>query len=172
MSTSLPRSESADTGEEATPPFGVAPDGEVIRFLTGEQEQHISADVAFGVWNYWQATGDDRFLVELGAEILIEITAVYAKDSHRSSLEGRSGYKDFAAFVTKYISPAQLSDPAVVYGFIAATIMTHVLKQCGDDLSRENILRQADPLSQQENAQSGTTMAGQCRLGDPLCGVL
>jgi trehalose/maltose hydrolase-like predicted phosphorylase len=64
--------ESADSGEEATPAFGVAPDGEVIRFLTGEQEQHISADVAFGVWNYWQATGDDRFLVEAGAEILIE----------------------------------------------------------------------------------------------------
>ena len=64
--------ESADSGEEATPPFGVAPDGEVIQFLTGEQEQHISADVAFGVWSYWQATGDDRFLVEAGAEILIE----------------------------------------------------------------------------------------------------
>ena len=58
--------ELADSGEEATPPFGVAPDGEVIRFLTGEQEQHISADVAFGVWSYWQATSDDRFLVEAG----------------------------------------------------------------------------------------------------------
>jgi trehalose/maltose hydrolase-like predicted phosphorylase len=54
-------------------PFRLRPQsGEVIRFLTGEQEQHISADVAFGVWNYWQATGDDRFLVEAGAEILIE----------------------------------------------------------------------------------------------------
>jgi branched-chain amino acid transport system substrate-binding protein len=41
------------------------------------------------------------------------------------------------------MSPAQLSDPVVVYGFVAAAIMTHVLKQCGDDPSRENILRQA-----------------------------
>ena len=64
--------ESADTGEEATPPFAVAPDGQIIRFLTGQQEQHISADVALGVWNYWRATGDDRFLVDAGAEILIE----------------------------------------------------------------------------------------------------
>ena len=64
--------ELADSGAEATPPFGVAPNGEVIRFLTGEHEHHISADVAFGVWNYWQATGDDRFLLEAGAEILIE----------------------------------------------------------------------------------------------------
>ena len=30
-----------------------------------------------------------------------------------------------------------------VYGFITAATMVHVLEQCGDDLSRENILRQA-----------------------------
>ena len=46
--------ESADTGEDVTPPFAVAPDGEIIRILTGEQEQHISADVAFAVWSYWK----------------------------------------------------------------------------------------------------------------------
>ena len=70
--------ESADSGEEVTPPFVVAPDGEVIRILTGEQEQHISADVAFGVWKYWEATGDERFLVEAGAEILIETARFWA----------------------------------------------------------------------------------------------
>ncbi len=43
--------ESADTGEDVTPPFVIAPDGQLMRILTGEQEQHISADVAFGVWN-------------------------------------------------------------------------------------------------------------------------
>src|SRR5262249_49499000 len=43
--------ESADTGEEMTPPFVVSPDGEIVRILTGEQEHHISADVAFGVWS-------------------------------------------------------------------------------------------------------------------------
>ena len=80
--------ESADSGEEATPPFGVAPDGEVIRFLTGEQEQHISADVALGVWNYWQATGDDHFLVEAGAEILIETARFWASCVEREE-DGR-----------------------------------------------------------------------------------
>ncbi len=64
--------ESTDSGEDATPPFVVAPDGQVIRILTGEQELHISADVAFGVWIYWDATGDEQFLVEAGAEIVIE----------------------------------------------------------------------------------------------------
>ena len=40
--------------------------------LCGKQEQHISADVAYAVWQYWQATGDDGFLLDAGAEILLE----------------------------------------------------------------------------------------------------
>jgi len=75
--------ESADSGEDVTPPFVVTSDGQVVRILTGEQEQHISADVAFGVWNYWQATGDDRFLVEAGAEILIETARFWASRAQR-----------------------------------------------------------------------------------------
>ncbi|MGE5164055.1 MAG: glycoside hydrolase family 65 protein [Sphingobacteriales bacterium] len=75
--------ESTDSGEDVTPPFVVAPDGQVVRILTGEQEQHISADVAFGVWNYWHATGDDQFLVEVGAEILIETARFWASRAQR-----------------------------------------------------------------------------------------
>jgi kojibiose phosphorylase len=62
--------ESADTGEDVTPSFVVAPTGEVVRIRVGEEEQHISADVAYGVWSYWLATADERFLLESGAEIL------------------------------------------------------------------------------------------------------
>jgi len=75
--------ESADTGEEMTPPFVVSPDGEIVRILTGEQEHHISADVAFGVWKYWEATGDERFLVDAGAEILIETARFWASRAER-----------------------------------------------------------------------------------------
>lgn len=70
--------ESTNSGEEAAPPFVMTPDGEAIRILTGEQEQHISADIAFGVWKYWKATGDERFLVDAGAEILIETARFWA----------------------------------------------------------------------------------------------
>ena len=80
--------ESADTGEEMTPPFVVAPDGEIVRILTGEQEHHISADVAFGVWKYWEATGDERFLVDAGAEILIETARFWASRAEREE-DGR-----------------------------------------------------------------------------------
>ena len=70
--------ESADTGEEVTPPFVLAPDGEVVPVFAGQQEHHISADVAYGVWSYWRATGDERFLVDAGAEILLETARFWA----------------------------------------------------------------------------------------------
>ncbi len=70
--------ESADGGEDRTPSIVIAPDGEIVRILTGKQEQHISADVAYGAWNYWRCTGDDRFLLDAGAEILIETARFWA----------------------------------------------------------------------------------------------
>lgn len=70
--------ESADTGDETTPRFMLAPDGEVIPILSGVQEHHISADVAFAVWSHYEATGDERFLEEVGAEILLETARFWA----------------------------------------------------------------------------------------------
>ncbi|HXG61856.1 MAG TPA: glycosyl hydrolase family 65 protein [Planctomycetota bacterium] len=64
--------ESADSGEDTTPPYVVAPDGEVIRILSGEQEHHISADVAYAVDLYRRVTGDEEFFTRAGAEILFE----------------------------------------------------------------------------------------------------
>ncbi|HEY2535184.1 MAG TPA: glycosyl hydrolase family 65 protein [Xanthobacteraceae bacterium] len=92
--------ESTDSGEEETPPFVIAADGEAIRILTGEQEQHISADVAFGVWKYWEATGDERFLVDAGAEILIETARFWAsrvarEDDGRYHIRGVIGPDEY-----------------------------------------------------------------------------
>jgi trehalose/maltose hydrolase-like predicted phosphorylase len=55
--------ESADTGDETTPRTVVAPSGQVVTLLTGEREHHISADIAYAVWQYWRATGDDGFML-------------------------------------------------------------------------------------------------------------
>ena len=70
--------ESADTGEETTPERVVGPDGEMIDILTGKMEHHISADVAYAVWQYWRATGDDDFFLRCGAEILLETARFWA----------------------------------------------------------------------------------------------
>ena len=64
--------ESADTGADVTPDQAVAPDRQVFDILCGSQEQHISADVAYAVWQYWTLTRDEAFLLNAGAEILLE----------------------------------------------------------------------------------------------------
>ena len=70
--------ESADTGEEATPERVRGPDGKPIEILCGTQEQHITADVAYAVWQYWKATGDDGFMAAAGAEILMDTARFWA----------------------------------------------------------------------------------------------
>lgn len=70
--------ESADTGEETTPRAVITPSGEVISVLNGDMEIHITADIAYAVWQYWQATGDDEFFAEFGAEILLETARFWA----------------------------------------------------------------------------------------------
>lgn len=81
--------ELADTGAEAAPAFIVAPDRQVIPVLTGSKEQHISADVAYGVWQYWQASGDDKFLCDAGAEIILE-TGRFWSSRARLEADGKS----------------------------------------------------------------------------------
>lgn len=80
--------ESADTGQEVTPFSAVLPDGSRMPILTGMQEHHISADVAWAVWQYWRATGDDGFLLEMGAEIVLE-TARFWSSRSREDPDGR-----------------------------------------------------------------------------------
>jgi trehalose/maltose hydrolase-like predicted phosphorylase len=70
--------ESTDTGMETTPERVVGPDGKLVDVLSGKMEQHISADVAYAVWQYWRATGDDDFFLKAGAEILLDTARFWA----------------------------------------------------------------------------------------------
>lgn len=81
--------ESADTGDETTPLWGRGQDGQVVPILNGTQEQHISADIAHAVWQYWQTTRDVRFLLDAGAEILLETARFWAS---RAVLEDDGAY--------------------------------------------------------------------------------
>jgi hypothetical protein len=77
--------ESAATGAEMSPEQVIGPDRMVVDVLCGRQEQHISADVAYAVWQYWQATGDDDFLLQAGAEILLETGRFWASRAGREA---------------------------------------------------------------------------------------
>jgi hypothetical glycosyl hydrolase len=63
---------------EVTPAWGEADivTGEAQQILTGELEIHISADIAYAVWQYYQATGDEEFMQLCGLEILFD-TALF-----------------------------------------------------------------------------------------------
>lgn len=81
--------ESVRTGDEATPTETTSADGAAVKIVSGQQEQHISADVAYAVWHYWRATGDDAFLREAGAEIVIETARFWASRAVREA-DGRA----------------------------------------------------------------------------------
>jgi branched-chain amino acid transport system substrate-binding protein len=78
------------------------------------------------------------------------ITAVYGKDSTDAQWKDDPGFKQFAAFVAKYLSPNDLIDSNAVYGFGLGATLVQVLDQCGNDLSRENVMRQAANLKDLE----------------------
>jgi kojibiose phosphorylase len=66
--------ESAGDGREVTPVWVVnkADPRQLIRIWTGDIQIHITADVAYGVMQYWRATADDAFMADYGAEIILE----------------------------------------------------------------------------------------------------
>jgi beta-phosphoglucomutase len=65
--------ESAASGDETTPRWVPNPKSpELTRIWCGDIEHHISADVAYAVQQYWQVSGDDAFMHDYGAEILLD----------------------------------------------------------------------------------------------------
>jgi hypothetical protein len=54
--------------------------------------------------------------------------------------------KAFRAFVDKYMPGIDIADTNYLFGYTQAMLLEQILKQCGNDLSRENIVRQARNL--------------------------
>jgi branched-chain amino acid transport system substrate-binding protein len=71
------------------------------------------------------------------------IIGLFVKDPNDPRWKDDPGYKEWAAFVAKYLTPSDLIDGNAVTAFGNAAMLIQVLKQCDDDLSRENIMRQA-----------------------------
>jgi ABC-type branched-subunit amino acid transport system substrate-binding protein len=74
------------------------------------------------------------------------ISATFLKDANDPAWKDDPATKAWLAFADKYLRGASKDDNTALYGFAAAETLTHVLKQCGDDLSRENVMRQAAAL--------------------------
>ncbi len=73
------------------------------------------------------------------------LTAGYLKDATDPSLAGDPGVQAFKAFLDKY-APGTTDLQNSGYAFALGNVTVQVLKQCGDDLTRENIMKQAANL--------------------------
>jgi branched-chain amino acid transport system substrate-binding protein len=75
------------------------------------------------------------------------ISTAYLKDSSDPQWNDDEGMKKFYAFLAKYAPDANKTDFFVVYGYGIAQTMAKVLQQCGDDLTRLNVMKQAASLT-------------------------
>jgi kojibiose phosphorylase len=93
--------ESAETGEETTPSWYKDSEGRIQRVMTGDQEHHITADVAFGILNYFKVAKDEEFLLNYGLEIILEtarfwaIRVKYNRDEKRYEIHRVIGPDEF-----------------------------------------------------------------------------
>jgi hypothetical protein len=68
------------------------------------------------------------------------------KDVNDPAWKDDQAMKQWSSFVDKYFPGGGKDDGAALYGYASAETLVQVLKQCGDDLSRENVMRQAAAL--------------------------
>jgi branched-chain amino acid transport system substrate-binding protein len=78
------------------------------------------------------------------------VSSGYLKDPSDPQWKNDEGMNAWNAFLDKYLPEANRSDASVVYGYTVAQTMVQVLKQCGDDLTRENVMKQAANLKSLE----------------------
>ena len=78
------------------------------------------------------------------------ITALYMKEITDPQWKNDKGFQDWQAWMKKYYPEGALDDQANAYAYNVAILLTHTLKQCGNDLSRANIMKQAASIKNLE----------------------
>jgi len=80
----------------------------------------------------------------VGTEITAGVMAVkFLKDAADPSWDSDPGMLEYRAFMKRYRPDGDPTDMENVYAYTAAQLMVRVLEQCGDNLTRDNLLRQA-----------------------------
>ena len=99
---------------------------------------HIVANVSASVGSVLQPAG-----FENSQDLL---SATYVKDGVDPQWKDDPGMKKWSAFIDKYMPGANRSDGNLVYGYGVAQTLVETLRQCGDDLTRANVMKQAASL--------------------------
>jgi branched-chain amino acid transport system substrate-binding protein len=79
------------------------------------------------------------------------ISAVYLKDPADSQWKDDEGIKEFRAFMKKYYPDGDPENGTTVFGYGAAKAFVQVLRQCGDNLTRDNVMKQMTSLDMEIN---------------------
>src|SRR5271154_6908917 len=101
----------------------------------GWRPTHFLTNISISVRSVMQPAGFEK-----GVGI---ISAGFLKDPTDPQWQDTPEYKEWLAWMKHYNSLARVADAGAVYGYSAAQTMVAVLKACGDDLTRENIMKQA-----------------------------
>jgi branched-chain amino acid transport system substrate-binding protein len=120
---------------QATPKFGAQTFRK--KFALGWKAKTYVASLASNTQQVMKPAGFDT--------VQGVISGVYFKEEN-SRWANDPGYKEYAAFMDKYLPGVEKSDILYITGYNAAYVMAKVLQKCGDDLSRENLLKQASNL--------------------------
>jgi len=101
----------------------------------GWKPTHFLSNVAASIKAVMQPAGPEK---AVGI-----ITAAYLKEPTDPQWENTPEYKDWLAWRKKYNSSANVADSNAVYGYSVTQTMVAMLKACGNNLTRENIMKQA-----------------------------
>jgi branched-chain amino acid transport system substrate-binding protein len=104
----------------------------------GWKATHYLNNVSVGVGSVLTPAGLDK---SVGL-----ISTAYIKDPTDSQWANDAGLREWQAFMKKYYPEGSLIDNINVYGYTVAKTLVQVLRQCGDNLTRENVMRQAAAL--------------------------
>jgi branched-chain amino acid transport system substrate-binding protein len=85
------------------------------------------------------------------------ISSAYLKDTSDPQWKNDAGMKAFDEFLTKYFPEGNRVDASVMYAYTVAQGLVHVLKACGDNLTRENVMKQAASI---KNLELGGLLPG------------
>ncbi|MGJ5136498.1 ABC transporter substrate-binding protein [Bradyrhizobium oligotrophicum] len=74
------------------------------------------------------------------------LSAGYYYEGEEAAAAGDPSYREWSAFMDRYLPDVPRSNGLATFGYLAANAMVAVLRSCGDDLSRDNVMKQAASL--------------------------
>ena len=103
---------------------------------------HLLASVSNSVGSVYRPAGLENSKGVLSAQ--------YLKDPTDPAWKDDPAIKEWISFMDKYFPDGDKSSTFSVYGYLLAQTLVQVLKQCGDELTRENVMKQAANLKDLE----------------------